>query len=147
MRILALDPGEATGWAWGDLDENGDLTVGASGWDPWKSVVMHLAQKQVLASQRTYDTLVYETWRLRGSSAKQLIGSDMQSSQCVGCIKLCGWLSGARIVGQEPAIKDVIDAIMGGPAAYLPASPVDHNKDALRHLYMFAYKEKNRGTI
>lgn len=144
MKILALDPGEATGWAWGTLDDEGLLQVGGSGWDPWKTVVMHLAQKQVLAATREYDVLVYEAWRLRGSVAKSLVGSDMQSSQAVGCIKLCGWLSGARIVSQEPSIKPVIDKIMGGPDAYLPSSPVDHNKDALRHLYYFATKEGQR---
>jgi hypothetical protein len=143
MRVLALDPGEATGWAWGTVTD-GELEVGGWGFDPWKTVAMHLATKQVLGNAREYDVLVYEAWRLRATAAKQLIGSDMQSSQMVGCIKLCGWLSGARIVSQEPAIKPVADKMMGGPETYLPRSTVDHDRDALRHLHYFHLKEKHK---
>lgn len=138
--VLALDPGEMAGWARGRI-EDGALRVDAFGYDPWK--VLSLAVYHRMTGPEPYDVVVYEAWRLQKAKALSLVGSDMQSSQCIGCIKLSCWLAGQNgnavtLVNQEPAIKNVIDSMKGG-TDYLPErQEVEHYRDALRHLHYYA---------
>jgi hypothetical protein len=150
LRVIAFDPGELTGWARGVLHVGVDiagtpasqLEVEAFGYDPWKPTA--LAFWRTMAED-PYDVVIYETWRLRRSSALDLIGSDMQSSQFIGCVKLATWVAQkerpVRILGQEPSIKHVIDGWKGG-TDYLPrdSEGKEHFRDALRHLWYRACK-------
>lgn len=116
------------------------LVVTGSGYDPWKDFGLTLWQAQ--NGETPYDFIIYEAWRLRGQNAKALTGSDLQPVQCVGQIKAAAWWvrTPAQLVSQEPAIKPVIDkqmAALGAPS-YLPRSQVEHDRDALRHLWHFA---------
>ncbi len=136
MRIIAIDPGEMTGWAIGTI-EDGKLTLEQFGYDPWKQFVVNLAKVQ--AGDDPFGTIVYESWRLRPQNAKQLTGSDFPSSQCIGAIKLSAWTSGAALATSEPSNKPVIDRQMGSADAYLPKrDTVEHYRDAIRHLYWYA---------
>lgn len=143
VRILAVDPGLDTGWAEGEITDGG-LHVIRHGWTKWKPWARALHDKLTQDEQKPYDVIVYETWKLTSQGAKTLLGSDMQSSQCIGCI----WLAWDRsphtikLANQAPAIKNTIDKWMGG-TGYLPSSDVEHNRDALRHLYYYAYNPKN----
>lgn len=140
--VLAIDPGEMTGWARGEITD-GVCEVHAHGYTPWQDFVIALYHRM---ARDPYDAVVYESWRLRKSSAMDLVGSDLQSSQCIGAIKLSCWLAQqdgkvVQVRNQEPAIKNVIDAMKGG-TEYLPKSDKEHNKDAVRHLWYFAVTEK-----
>lgn len=144
VKILAIDPGEMTGWARG-IVEDGQVTVEASGYAPWQEFVVTFAER-MLGDEEKYTVVVYESWRLRKSSALDLVGSDLQSSQCIGAIKLACWLAQkdghvVRVRNQEPAIKNVVDSMMGG-TDYLPKSDKMHPKDAVRHLYYYAITEE-----
>lgn len=144
MKIIAIDPGEMTGWARGTI-EDGVVNIEANGYTPWQDFVIAFDER-MSEDQPPYDTVVYESWRLRKSSAMELIGSDLQSSQCIGAIKLAVWRAQkdghvVRMRNQEPAIKNVIDAMKGG-TEYLPKSDKEHGKDAVRHLWYFAVKEE-----
>jgi hypothetical protein len=153
-RIIAIDPGEMTGWAIGRIQdtliERGipgaevpvkELVLEQFGYDPWKVFVMNLANVQ--EGEDPFGTIVYESWRLRPQNAKQLVGSDFPSSQCIGAIKLAGWRSGAQLVTSEPSNKPVIDRQMGGAEIYLPKrDTVEHYRDAVRHLYWYAVNKE-----
>ena len=140
MRIISFDPGEQTGWAFADLSPEGLSNV-QFGYDPWKVACMQFLKAQL--GDNPFDIVVYESWRLRSTNAKQLTGSDLQSSQAIGAIKMAAWHSGAFLCTSEPSHKPVIDKAMGGDG-YLPArDQVEHYRDALRHLYWYAaFKEK-----
>lgn len=151
LRVIAFDPGEQTGWARGVLHtETGradgyepQLEVESWGYDPWKPTA--LAFYRTMTGEDPYDVVIYETWRLRKDKALELAGSDMQSSQFIGCVKLAVWVAQAvqpvRILSQGPNIKPIIDAWKGG-TAYLPRDleGKEHARDALRHLWYRACK-------
>lgn len=134
-RIMAVDPGEMTGWAIGTLTD-GSLVIDQYGYDPWKVYAINLANVQ--KGENPFDIIVYESWRLRPQNAKQLVGSDFPSSQCIGAIKISAWTSGATLATSEPAYKPVIDRQMGG-TDYLPKrDTVEHYRDAIRHICWYA---------
>jgi hypothetical protein len=134
--IMAIDPGVQTGYAVGRISDKGKLLVLKSGWLPWKEFVLQLQGSVV-----DYDTFVYESWRLRLKESRSLVGSDMQSSQCIGCIKLVAWTRGVKLVTQEPSDKVTANAWIKAHGHELPTEPVEHSRDALRHLYYYFYKE------
>jgi hypothetical protein len=143
-NIIAIDPGEMTGWARGYI-EDGALTVEAHGYTPWQEFVITFADR-MSQDDPPYNTIVYESWRLRRSSALDLVGSDLQSSQCIGALKLSCWLAQKRghiirVRNQEPAIKNVVDAMKGGKD-YLPKADKEHAKDAVRHIWYYAITEQ-----
>lgn len=136
MRVIAFDPGEMTGWAIGTLYPEERLVIDSFGFDPWKKAAMDYMR--VMEGDNPFDVVVYESWRLRRGKEKELIGSDMQSSQCIGIIKYGAWKAHAQLVTSEPAYKPVIDAMMGG-TLYLPnRDRVEHYRDAVRHLCWYA---------
>ncbi len=142
-RIIAFDPGHQTGWARGVIRDN-VLTEVAHGWAPWKD--LSLAFYRTMTTD-PYDIVVYESWLLRMTAAKELLGSDMQPSQGIGVIRFCCWLAQEAghfvdIVVQSPAQKKVADALMAKYGRTLPRSEVEHNRDALRHLYLYCYTNK-----
>lgn len=153
--IIAFDPGEQTGYATGFVDETDGrpyLYVTGAGYAPWKVVLLQYARSMLgehdkPSSFPRYRDTVYESWRLRGDAAMSLIGSDLQSSQFIGGMKLVVWrLQQAGQIAElhtnEPGNKPSIDGWMkaAGMGDYLPSSPVEHNRDALRHLHFHAIK-------
>lgn len=138
-RIIALDPGDATGWATGRI-RDGKLDVTASGYGPWKEVGLRLWRAQ--SSPDPFSHIVYEAWRLRPGHERTFIGSDFPSVQMVGQLKAAAWWAPVDVTlhSQEPHIKPVIDKQMThlGAGDYLPQSEVEHDRDALRHLHYYA---------
>jgi len=131
-KLIAIDPGEMTGYAMAEWDrDTNEYTVVK--WDhaPWKQFLIRYAQNF------EWDVVVYEAWRLRHEEAPKLVGSDMQSSQCLGGIRLQAWLHEAVLIEQSTQIKPFIDKRMGG-TEYLPGrGGVEHHRDALRHLHYY----------
>ena len=146
MRVMAIDPGVTTGWAIGNYDAaTKTLAVEASGYTPWREFAVMIFEA-MQDPERRFDHVVYETWRLYKTHAMTQVGSDMPSSQCVGCIWLAVEMANrgghrCTISDQPAAYKKVIDARMGGPETYLPKSEVDHDRDALRHLWYWAMRK------
>lgn len=144
-RCVACDPGESTGWATGNIDKDARiLEVTGDGWMPWKEFGLWLWESH---AEEPFDFMIYESWRLRYGVARELNGSDLQPVQCVGQIKAAAWWASDKpvLVSQEPAIKPIIDKQMkvAGWPDYLPSSEVEHNRDALRHLWYFAVNKYN----
>lgn len=139
IRIIALDPGHQTGWARGVIEE-GRLKDVVHGWSDWRS--LSLALHKTMTGPEPYDIVVFEDWRLRASSAREMLGSDMQSSQGIGAIRLCCWLAMANghpviIEVQQPSHKAPANALIERYGLKLPKSEVEHNRDALRHLWYY----------
>lgn len=134
-RIIAIDPGEQTGYAIGSIGPEGFRVTGY-GYDDWRTFVLNY--DHVMQGGDPFGIVVYESWRLRAPNAKQMVGSDFPSSQCIGCVKLGAWRNKATLVTVEPSYKPVIDAQMGG-IDYLPMrDSVEHYRDACRHLCWYA---------
>lgn len=74
----------------------------------------------------------------------------MPWSQFIGIMKSVCWDNQIPMTVQEPAEKYVINARMTGDengSDYLPGGPVEHHKDALRHLIKFAVEKHGVTTI
>jgi len=148
-RIIAIDPGEMTGWAAGYLIEANSLEgtprqleVAKFDYSPWKSFVMQFDAE--MRGDNPFDIVVYESFRIRATAAKALTGSDVPTAQCIGAIKLAAWRAGSQLVTSEPSHKPVIDRQMGG-TDYLPKrDQVEHYRDAVRHIHWYAV---NKETI
>ena len=81
---------------------------------------------------QNYDTLVYETWRLRPDMAKKMVGNDFQPAQLIGMIRLMGWVSGVTIKSLAPSVKSTGRKVMPDILRErLSASTEEHDKDAL----------------
>lgn len=145
VRVYACDPGESTGWAYCEYinDDVVDLTYG---WGPYRKVAKELYE--AMQSPYTwYNTVIYETWRLRKDKADEFIGSPIIPIQAVGFTIAAVEFTkpGTPIVGQEPALKKVIDKQMLGfkRPNYLPAyDGAEHARDAVRHLYYYLVNKK-----
>ncbi len=87
MHILAIDPGEATGWVWHDTDRNF-----------WKGgTITHNRVEIWNLLNKPIDVIVCETFQLYASHARTLIGSKFYTCEIIGLIKL--------IVDQWPTIS------------------------------------------
>ena len=138
-RIIAIDPGDQTGYAIGVLGPGHKFEVHDWGYTDWKTFVINY--DKVMLGEKPFDIVVYESWRLRATAAKQKTGSTFPEIQCIGCIKLGAWRNKATLFTTEPAYKPVVDGWMGG-TEYLPGRDgAEHARDAMRHLYWYAIKE------
>ncbi len=141
MRVLAIDPGERVGWAHGKVVGDDRLEITGHG-------ISHLKDFALKLHEVTpeYDVIVFETFRLRATAAKKLIGNDFQTSQLIGAIRLCAWLHPqVKLVGQGPNVKatalktcnaEIRDVLDGLPQAHDDA----HDGDALLHLWHFYWE-------
>lgn len=129
MRLIAFDPGTETGWAAGEITD-GRLTILDHGWLGWWPCALKYARTMDTAP---FDETIFEGWRLTAVGGKTLRGSDMPWSQFIGVMKYAAHLAGTPTYEQPPAYKSVINTRMDGHK-WLPASDVEHNRDAIRHL-------------
>lgn len=154
MRVLALDPGERVGWARGvvvprSVEHDDELVVEDHGIAFLKDAA--LAVHKAVVIENRIDVVVFEKWVLTARGAKVSVGSDMQSSQFVGMVRMCGWLNPrVQLVGQMPANKtSATKSMRSHPSgvkiqeriAKLPKSHDDaHDGDALLHLWHFFFE-------
>lgn len=144
LKVLALDPGERVGWATGWIYTEGPSELRVENHGITQLKPMALKVHEVAGD---YDLIIYETFRLRPASAKQLIGSDFPTVQFIGMVRLAAWLAGTKLVSQGPSIKATADKVI--PVQYpdidarikaLPASHDEsHDGDALRHLAFYHF--------
>ena len=125
--VLVIDPGDRTGWARAVI-EDGEIVGVTNGVTPLKDFAVKLYE---VAGD--YDTLVYETWRLRPDMARKMVGNDFQPAQLIGMIRLMGWVhDGTAIKSLAPSVKSTGRKVMPEIlASRLSASTEEHDKDAL----------------
>lgn len=143
--ILALDPGESTGWCYLSRDD-----VMQAGTAP-KS---HLAVAKLI-DDLDPDVVVYETFNLYPSKAQSLIWNSFYPCEVIGVIRYkCafkGMLSTRggcepyrpRVVQQAPAIKRYAGPL---PKKFADISKkeklTEHSKDACQHLCYYLRQVK-----
>lgn len=154
IRVLAVDPGERVGWATGTItplgshDQRCRLEVTNHGISFLKDAALAI-HKAVVIEDRI-DVLVYETWVLTAKGARVSVGSDMQSSQFVGMVRLAAWLNPrVQLAPQGPAAKtSALKSMRAHPSgddirtrlAALPKAHDDsHDGDALLHLWTYFF--------
>lgn len=136
-KILAIDPGERTGWATGESTPDG-LVVTGQGVAPLKNFAVKLGE-----SFENYDTVLYETWRLYANMAKRLVGNDMQPSQLVGMIRYISWLNpSVKLVSLGADVKKTAEKTAPDEIKErLLRSSEEHDKDALLLLWFYHWRE------
>lgn len=104
--VLALDPGEKIGWARAVLYEDGSWSEVRHGITPLKDMAIAVAERA-----HEYDTIVYESYRIRPDKARQHIGSDLQAVQFIGMVRLSVWMfsehpaCATRLVSQGASVQ------------------------------------------
>lgn len=136
LKVIAIDPGERTGWARATVVDGviGEPVHGVSALQDFA-----LKLGQVISD---YDVVIYETWRLYPHMARKMIGNDMQPSQLVGIIRYLGWTNpGVKLVSQGANIKDYADKTMPEPwQERMAVASEEHDQDALRHLWYWYWR-------
>lgn len=125
-RVLVIDPGDRTGWARTVIEDDEIIEV-SNGVSNLKDFALKLYE---VAGD--YDTIVYETWRLRPDMAKKMVGNDFQPVQLIGMIRLMAWVHGTKLKSLAPSVKStgrkVMPSILSDRLSY---SSEEHDKDAL----------------
>lgn len=136
-RVLVVDPGDRTGWA-RCVIADGEITDVVQGVTPLKDFAVKLAE-----SVTNYDTVVYETWRLRPDMAKKMIGNDFQPVQLIGMIRLLCWQNPTiSLVSLTPSDKNTGRKVMPPVLAErIPHSSEEHDKDALDLLSYYWWRK------
>ena len=95
MSVIALDPGNSTGWC---LRTNeGKLiggTIGELHYDVWS-----------LLNSYHPDVVVYETFQMYPGKAQKLIWNTFYPCEVIGVIKLWCMLNERNLIGLQPSVK------------------------------------------
>lgn len=138
-RVLVIDPGDRTGWVRCVIEDGViDPASVVQGVHPLKDFALKLAE-----SVTNYDTIVYETWRLRPDKAKVMVGNDFQPVQLIGMVRLLGWQHPTvKLKSLGPNTKKTGRKVMPDwMQERLQYSSEEHDKDALE-LLSFYWWEK-----
>ena len=95
MSVIALDPGNSTGWVFREAD--GSISGGTCGEN-------HEHVWKLLEHYRP-TTIVYETFQMYPGKAQKLIWNTFYPCEVIGVIKLWCTLNGATLVGLQPSVK------------------------------------------
>lgn len=137
MKLLALDPGNSTGWVLYDTD-TGEIKGGTIG----------ESFHEVYDRCKGIDVIIYETFNLYPGAAKHLTRNEFYPCQVIGVIKLYGERHPeAKIVKQAPSVKK-----FAGEPGYLfgmvrknstqtMTCVTEHTKDAFLHLKYYLIQE------
>lgn len=95
MSVIALDPGNSTGWVFREAD--GSISGGTCGENHehvWN-----------LLEQYKPTIVVYETFQMYPGKAQKLIWNTFYPCEVIGIIKLWCMKNGAELVGLQPSVK------------------------------------------
>lgn len=95
MSVIALDPGNSTGWCLRNND--GRLIGGTIG-------ELHCDVWQLLNSYHP-EVVVYETFQMYPGKAQKLIWNTFYPCEVIGIIKLWCMLNERNLVGLQPSVK------------------------------------------
>ena len=143
-RVLVIDPGERVGYCVAEIGASVEITShGISG---LKEFALKL--EEVFP---TYDTVVYETYRIAADKAKKHIGSDVPTLQLIGIIRHLGWRHPhVKLVDQGPVLKRTGEKYARAHLPHvaelldrLPKSHDDaHDGDAVLHAVAYLFQSR-----
>ncbi len=140
MSVIALDPGNSTGYVFRRNTNDDDLyggTLGENHLDVWR-----------LLSHFKPDVIVYETFQMYPGKAQKLIWNSFYPVEVIGVIKL--WAMNhpeCKLVGLQPSVKrfalanseqelwKTVNIVDGTDKA------TEHTRDAVR---LLRYYERNK---
>lgn len=142
MKVLTLDPGEATGWSvWrdGELAEAGTSSLldtidalGVALLGDWELAGAE-ADPALVEAFSGVDQVVFEDWRLYPWKLKDLAMDECRTARGIGAVEFICRRSGTPCAAQPAKIKD--QAVAAG-AEELFARPLHENRhrnDAVMH--------------
>jgi hypothetical protein len=159
-RVIALDPGQRTGFAVAEMALDYFHLV-ESGVKPQREMALWLAKQQGIASMTDpqrwdgplvprFNVVTWESWRPRrkNGSMNWIEGDRLLPAQHVGQIRLIAWMSGAKMVEQEPADKRTFLAnLPAGLREFDDESSEQHDQDARWHLWGYFFREWFSATV
>lgn len=137
MKILALDPGNSTGWVLYDTDTKKILggTLGESFIEVWRRLDF-------------VDVIIYESFNLYPGAAKHMTRNEFYPCQVIGVIRLYGEMhKNVELVKQSPSVKKFAGGLdevwetvkrISGPTMTVVT---EHTKDAFLHLKYYLIQE------
>lgn len=137
MKILALDPGNHTGWMIYDTNTK-DIRGGTID-ETFLGVWNHLYEA---------DIIVYETFNLYPGAAKRLTRNEFYPCQVIGIVRLFGEQNpNIKIVKQSPSVKkfagglDEVWEKVKQTSELAGYTASEHTKDAFLHLKYYLIQE------
>ncbi len=134
MSVIALDPGNSTGWVFREAD--GSLSGGTCGKD-------HMAVWKLLKEYHP-QVVVYETFQMYPGKAQKLIWSTFYPCEVIGVIKLWATMNGAQLIGLQPSVKKfalgTTELELWKTVNRYGAPATEHLRDAVR---LLRYYERN----
>lgn len=134
MSVIALDPGNSTGWVFREAD--GSLSGGTCGEDHqqvWK-----------LLDEYHPTIVVYETFQMYPGKAQKLIWNTFYPCEVIGVIKLWCKLNNVQLVGLQPSVKKFAlansELDLWKTVERYGAPATEHMRDAVR---LLRYYERN----
>lgn len=136
MSVMALDPGNSTGWVL--RTDAGKLLGGTIGEDHEK-----VADKII---QLRPDVVVYETFQLYPGKAQKMMWSTFYPCEVIGVIRyVCAHIQIKQILGVQPSVKKFAlspseESLWKTVEAYAGEKITEHTRDAVR---LLRYYERN----
>ena len=127
MLILALDPGETTGYVVAEADGL-DYDIKISGQFP----IRHWRQLEALITYWLPDIVVYEAFYLSPQIAKFKTRSTMPTVEVIGVLKYLAWKYTTSLIAQPPSAKEFVSL-----PRYVAGVSGPHARDALKHLIAY----------
>lgn len=137
MKILALDPGNHTGWVAYDTNTKALMggTIGETFLGVWKPLCKA-------------DVIVYETFNLYPGAAKHLTRNEFYPCQVIGVIRLFGEINkDVKLIKQSPSVKkfagglDEVWEKAKQTSELVGYTVSEHTKDAFLHLKYYLIQE------
>jgi len=146
MNILAIDPGETTGWSFMVWDTRYRLPMKIPEYEKLEEQTLERGQFafydefENLISTKEPGVIVIEEFRIYSTKAKSLIGDDLKTSQTIGVMKYIAKEYGVPVIMQSAGQAKKAFTMEKLTELGIDTSRADHirhSQDALRHLLYF----------
>lgn len=128
MNVLALDPGETTGWAVADFEESRIIAWGEM--EMWYRI-------DELLKKYSPEFIIHETFALYPWMAKSMSWSTFPTVEVIGAVKYCALRDGITVIAQPAADKKQSHFYFNHQSR--------HVRDAVAHAVVFCRRNKREG--
>lgn len=146
MLTLSIDPGETTGLAVYNPEEERIFTYEVEAFDDFVDVLKEFAC--------LIDTVIYESFHIAPAKLRSMSWDEPFPSLLIGSIRTVFKDTNVNLVSQQPSTKIAVSdrlykrLVNDGPVTVDMFDDSTHTKDALLHLfYYLIHKEKNKAFI